>query len=120
MDIFPNPYVMLSGMSDKELSFIQQMTSDLNKNQQGYFYMIYSGRRKSPNEFLLFTLFAFAGCSGVQRFIIGQIGLGLLFFFTGGFCLIGTIVDLINHKSLAMEYNEKMIFESYKIASMGH
>ena len=32
--------------------------------------------------------------------------MGILYFLTGGLCLIGTIVDLVNHRSLAFEYNQ--------------
>jgi hypothetical protein len=28
-----------------------------------------------------------------------------LYFLTAGLCLIGTIVDLVNHRKLAFEYN---------------
>lgn len=31
--------------------------------------------------------------------------MGLLYLFTGGLCLIGTIIDLVNYKRLAFEYN---------------
>jgi hypothetical protein len=46
--------------------------------------------------------------------------MGLLYFFTGGLCIIGTIVDLVNHKDLAMEYNRKMAYESFQIARMSN
>ena len=82
--------------------------------------MIYSGKRKNPQDILLFTLLGFVVVAGVQRFVVGQIGMGLLYLFTGGFCLIGTIVDLINYKSLALEFNQKMAFESFHIAKMGN
>jgi hypothetical protein len=34
-----------------------------------------------------------------------------LYFFTAGLCLIGTIVDLVNHQKLAFEYNQKVANE---------
>jgi hypothetical protein len=37
--------------------------------------------------------------------MINHIGLGILYFFTAGLCFIGTIVDLVNHRKLAFEYN---------------
>ena len=37
--------------------------------------------------------------------------MGILFFFTAGLCFIGTIVDLINYKELAFEYNRRMADE---------
>ena len=38
--------------------------------------------------------------------LLGQIGMGLLYLFTAGFCLIGTIIDVVNHKKLAFRYNQ--------------
>jgi hypothetical protein len=34
--------------------------------------------------------------------------MGILYVFTGGLCLIGTIVDMINYKNFAFEYNRKI------------
>lgn len=119
MEPFQNPYISLSGISPEELAFIQQATADLNENQQKYFYMIYSGKRKSPQDILIFCLVGLFLVPGLQRFMVGQIGMGLLFLFTIGLCWIGSIVDLVNHKTLAYEYNKKMAFESYHMAKMG-
>jgi TM2 domain-containing membrane protein YozV len=57
------------------------------------------------------------GASGIQRFVVGQIGMGILYFFTGGLCLIGTIVDIVNHKKLAFEFNQKMAAESMRMVN---
>jgi hypothetical protein len=119
MDMYQSPYMGLSGITSEELAFLQQATSSLTDDQKKYFYMVYTGKRKSPQDLLIFTLIGFFGVAGIQRFLIGQIGMGLLYFFTGGFCLIGTIVDLVNHKTLALEYNQKMAFESFNIAKLG-
>jgi TM2 domain-containing membrane protein YozV len=119
MDPFQNPYMSLSGISPEEISFLQQATSDLNENQQKYFFMIYSGKRRSPQDMLIFCLVGLFLVPGLQRFMVGQIGMGLLFLFTIGLCWIGSIVDLVNHKTLAYEYNKTMAFESYHIAKMG-
>jgi hypothetical protein len=43
--------------------------------------------------------------------MINQIGIGILYFLTAGLCLIGTIVDIINYKNLAFEYNQKVAIE---------
>jgi TM2 domain-containing membrane protein YozV len=119
MDMYQSPYMGLSGMTPEELSFIQQATADLTENQQKYFYMAYTGKRKSPQDILIFTIIGFFGVAGIQRFMLGQVGMGLLYFFTGGFCLIGTIVDLVNHQTLALDFNKKMAYESFHIAKMG-
>jgi TM2 domain-containing membrane protein YozV len=119
MDPFQNPYMALPGVTPEELGFLQQATSSLNESQQKYFYMVYSNKRKNPQDLIILTIIGFFGVAGIQRFATGQIFLGLVFLFTGGFCMIGTIVDLINNRSLALEYNKKMAYESYHIAQMG-
>ncbi|WP_158990929.1 TM2 domain-containing protein [Mucilaginibacter sp. L196] len=119
MDPFQNPYITLPGVTAEEIGFLQQATNGLNENQQKYFFMVYSSKRKNPQDILIFAAIGFFGVAGIQRFAMGQIGMGLLFLFTGGFCGIGTLVDLINHKSLALEYNKRMAYESYHIAQMG-
>ena len=120
MDVYQNAYMSFPGITPEEFSFLQQATADLTEDQKKYFFMVYSSKRKSPQDILIFTIIGFFGVAGIQRFVLGQIGMGLLYFFTGGFCLIGTIVDLVNHKTLAIDYNKKMALESYQITKMGH
>ena len=81
--------------------------------------MVYAGKRKSPQDMLIFCIIGTCLVPGLQRFIVGQVGMGLLFLFTGGLCLVGSIVDLVNHKTLAFEYNKKIAYESFQIAKMG-
>ena len=76
------------------------------------FIAVYNGKRRKNDQILLGCIFGFVGVAGVQRFLVGQNGMGVLFFLTGGFCLIGTIIDIINHKQLAFEYNQQMARES--------
>lgn len=116
--MFQNPYFSFPGVTPEEVSFLQSSTTDLTENQQRNFQMIYSGKRKSGQDMLLFCVIGLLLVPGLQRFITGQIGMGLLYLFTIGLCFIGSIVDLINHKSLAMEYNKKMAYESYQMAKM--
>jgi TM2 domain-containing membrane protein YozV len=47
------------------------------------------------------------GVAGIHRILVGDIGLGILYFFTAGLCFIGTIVDMINYRRLANDYNLK-------------
>jgi TM2 domain-containing membrane protein YozV len=80
--------------------------------------MFYSGKRKDPQEILLYTLLGFIGIAGVQRLLTNQIAMGVIYFLTAGLCFIGTIVDLINHKSMALEFNQKAAFESVRMVEM--
>ncbi|QPH38084.1 TM2 domain-containing protein [Pedobacter endophyticus] len=118
MDIFQSPLMSLPGITPEEYAYLQQATTGLNEQQLRNFLMIYGSRRKQPSEILLLALIGFLGFAGIHRFVIGQIGMGILYFFTGGLCAIGTIVDVINHKSLAFEYNQKMVFESLQMVRM--
>jgi TM2 domain-containing membrane protein YozV len=79
----------------------------MTEPQAQQFANIYGSRRKGPQMILVAALIGFVFVGGVQRFLIGQIGIGLLYFFTGGLCFIGTLVDVLNHKKLAFEYNSK-------------
>jgi TM2 domain-containing membrane protein YozV len=114
-----NPYMSLPGITSEEMTVLHQATSSLSDTQKQSFYMIYSSKRKSPQDILLFTLLGFIGIAGIQRFLVGQVALGIFYILTIGFCWIGTIVDLINHQSIANEYNQKMAYESFNIAKMG-
>ena len=72
------------------------------------FAMAYRSQRKDETTVLLLTLVGLLGVAGIQRFVLGHIGMGVLFFLTLGLCYIGTIVDAVNHKKLASEYNVKI------------
>lgn len=101
----------LKGMSPEEYLFLERVMKDMDNRQAQSFVMFYGGKRKDPQDILLFTVLGFIIVAGIQRFVLGQIGMGLLYLFTGGLCLIGTIVDLINYRSMTLEYNEKAAFE---------
>jgi TM2 domain-containing membrane protein YozV len=113
-----NPFIVLPGITPEEMNFLQQATAGLTEEQLNNFRFIYQGKRRNPSDLLLFTLLGFIVVAGVQRFVIGQIGMGILYLLTGGFCLIGTIVDLINHKSLANDFNKDMAYESLQMVKM--
>jgi TM2 domain-containing membrane protein YozV len=106
-----NLYTLMPNLEPDEMHFVQNLVKDMNENQLQQFATIYSTRRKDPQTILLLTLIGFLGISGVQRFVLDQIGMGLLYLFTGGLCVIGTIVDLVNHKNLAFEYNQKVALQ---------
>lgn len=101
----------LKGITEEEYFFLQKVMDGMSTEQAQQFIAFYSGKRHSPSDILLFTLLGFVIVAGVQRFMIGQIGMGILYLITGGLCFVGTVVDAINHKSLAFEYNQKMAFE---------
>ena len=102
----------LEGM---ELGYIQGLMKSMDEDQASLFAQVYRARRKDSQMILILTLLGFFGFAGFHRFILGQIGLGTLYILTLGLCFIGTIVDLVNYKSLAYEYNIKVAHETMNI-----
>ena len=102
---------LLPEIETEEAVFIDSLLKDKTDNQLNNFAMLYRNRRRDPQLILLTALLGFLGISGVHRFMINQIGMGILYFLTAGLCLIGTIVDIINYKNLAFEYNQKVAIE---------
>jgi len=105
--IFP----LLPEIETEEAVFIDSLLKDKSDEQLKNFAMLYRSRRREPQLILFTALLGFLGISGIHRFMINQIGMGILYFLTAGLCLIGTIVDLVNYKNLAFEYNQRIAIE---------
>lgn len=110
--------MMLPGLQPEEFATIKTVTNDMTESEQQQFVMFYSGKRKEEQAILIMTLIGFFGFAGIQRFVTGEIVLGILYFFTLGFCGIGTIIDLVNHKTIAASYNQKKAIESAEMVRM--
>ncbi len=106
---------LLPEITGDEQAFVGSLIKDLDDESAQTFANVYRTRRKDPQTILLLTLVGFLGIAGIQRFVVDQIGMGILYLLTGGICLIGTIIDLINHRSIAFEYNQK---QAQQILSM--
>jgi TM2 domain-containing membrane protein YozV len=91
----------------EEQVYIDGLLRDMDEKTAQQFAGIYRTRRKDPQTILLVTLVGFLGIAGIQRFLVDQIGMGILYLLTGGICLIGTIIDLVNYKRIAFEYNQR-------------
>jgi TM2 domain-containing membrane protein YozV len=102
---------VLPELTGDELMYVQNLIKDLDDEKARSFANVYRTRRKEPMLILMTALLGFIVVAGVHRFLIGQVGMGLLYLFTGGLCLVGTIVDLVNHQKLAFEYNSKVANE---------
>jgi TM2 domain-containing membrane protein YozV len=98
---------ILPEVTGEEMVYIQNLIKDMNDETARSFASVYRARRKDPQLILILTLLGFVGFAGIQRFVLNQIGMGILYFFTGGLCLIGTIVDLVNYQKMAFEANRK-------------
>lgn len=99
-----------------EAAYVSKLMQPMDDETANRFTNVYRARRKDPQMILLTAIIGFFGVAGIHRFIIGQIGMGILYLFTGGLCVIGTIVDLINYKNLAFEYNRDIAREAAALA----
>lgn len=102
----------LPQLEGEEAAYISKMMEPMEPDAAKRFSKVYSARRKDPQTILLTAILGFVVIAGVHRFVLGQIGMGILYLLTGGLCLIGTIVDLVNYKSLTFEYNREKAREA--------
>ena len=89
-------YTFIPEAQGQELVMLQEVTKDYTEEQMKSFVALYRSRRRDPQMILLTTILGLVVVAGIQRFIIGQIWMGLLYLFTFGLCFIGTIIALIN------------------------
>ena len=101
----------LPELEGDEAIYIQKLLEPMDEDSARTFSNIYKARRKDPIIILAMACIGFFGVAGIHRIFIGHIGMGILYLFTAGLCLIGTIVDTINYKSLAFEYNREIARE---------
>lgn len=106
-----NVLLHLPELQGMELNHVQMLIKDFSDKQASQFAAIYRARRKDPQLILLTCLVGLVLVAGIHRFILGQIGMGILYIFTGGLCVIGTIVDAVNYQSLAFEFNRQVANE---------
>lgn len=105
----------LPELEGDEAAYISKVMESMDEQTADRFTRVYRARRKDPQTILLTALVGFLGAAGIHRFIVGQLGMGLLFLFTAGLCFIGTIVDVINYKNLAFEYNREVAREAVSL-----
>lgn len=105
----------LPGLEGDEAAYIQKLMEPMSDEKAHKFANVYSARRKDPQLILLTSLIGFFGVAGVHRLIIGHIGMGILYLLTAGLCLVGTVVDIINYKNLAFEYNRQIAREVHSL-----
>jgi len=104
-------YPILPEIEAEEAVFIESLLKNKSDEQLNNFAMLYRTRRREPQLILFTALLGFGFMAGIHRFLVNQIGMGILYLLTGGLCLIGTIVDLVNYRNLAFEYNQRVAME---------
>lgn len=104
-------YDYMPDILGEEILFLQKLTQDYSDEKLRKFSSIYRARRKDPMLILMLCLIGFLGFAGIHRFMLNQIGLGILYLFTAGLCLVGTIVDVVNYQSIAFNFNRQVAVE---------
>ena len=98
-------------LQEPETTYLQSLVGRMTHHQIQVFASAYRQRRKDPHTVLLTAIIGLVAIPGLQRFWLGQIGLGFLLLFTWGLLLIGSISDLVRYKTLALMYNQRVAQE---------
>ena len=106
-----NTLQFLPELEADEFMYVNELFRSMTDEQAAQFTMMYRSRRKDTQMMLILSVVGLFAVPGLQRFVVGNIGMGLLYFFTAGLCLIGSFVDLVNYRKLASEYNQKQAYE---------
>lgn len=102
---------VLPELTGEEMVYVQKLILDFDDDKARSFASVYRTRRKDPTMILVLTLLGFLGFAGIQRMVVDQVGMGIVYLLTLGLCFIGTIVDLINYQKMSFEYNRRMADE---------
>ena len=95
----------LPELAGEELRYIANIFDKMTDERAQEFANVYKARRRDPMLVLVCALGGLLMIPGLQRFILNQIGMGILYLFTIGLCFVGSIVDLVNYQKLTFDYN---------------
>ncbi len=90
----------------EKIMYLREKLSSMDENK---FSLIASVELKDPTTLLLISIFL--GSLGIDRFMIGDIGMGILKLLTLGLCGILTIIDwfTISKKTKELNFNNLMM-----------
>ena len=109
---FVQQYIMANAKFFPEDS-INELKARLSKLSQNQFNAIQGIQLKDPMIMLLLSLFL--GSWGIDRFLLKEIGLGIIKLLTAGGCGIWTIVDWFLVMNRTREFNYKLVSNSLSI-----
>ncbi len=98
---------------DTELASISQAKKDLSADERVQFDLQYATRRKNPTTALLLSLFL--GTLGVDRFYVGDTGLGIAKLLTLGGLWIWALIDWFLIMGAARRKNEQAIHQIHDL-----
>lgn len=107
--------IHLPNLEADELNYLKELTGGYTETELEQFVLLYKGKRKDPQTILIVTVLGLFVVAGIQRFMLDQVGMGILYLFTAGLCWIGTIIDLVNYKTMTLEYNQRVAAETARM-----
>lgn len=90
---------------------VARLLNEMSDRQAEHFARIYRSRRRDPTHVLILAAVGFVGVAGLQRIYTEDMALGLVYLFTAGLCVIGTIYDVIKYEEIALRYNRNVALE---------
>lgn len=101
-------YLMLNSkyFDNKRIDFIRERLLELDDSK---YHMLQSIDLKDPTTMLLLSIFV--GGLGIDRFFLGDIGMGILKLLTAGLCGVLYLVDIFMITDKTKEYNFKSIMQ---------
>ena len=109
---FVQQYIMANANFFPEGS-VNELGTRLSKLSQNQFNAIQGIQLKDPMIMLLLSLFL--GNWGVDRFLLKEIGLGVVKLLTCGGCGIWTIIDWFLVMNKTREFNQKLVLDSISV-----
>ena len=109
---FVKQYIMANANFFPEGS-VNELGARLSKLSQNQFNAIQGIQLKDPMIMLLLSLFL--GGWGVDRFLLKEIGLGVVKLLTCGGCGIWTIIDWFLVMNKTREFNQKLVLDSISV-----
>lgn len=106
---FVQQYIMANANFFPEGS-VNELGARLSKLSQNQFNAIQGIQLKDPMIMLLLSLFL--GGWGVDRFLLKEVGLGVVKLLTCGGCGIWTIIDWFLVMNKTREFNQKLVLDS--------
>ena len=109
---FVQQYIMANANFFSEGS-VNELGARLSKLSQNQFNAIQGIQLKDPMIMLLLSLFL--GGWGVDRFLLKEVGLGVVKLLTCGGCGIWTIIDWFLVMNKTREFNQKLVLDSISV-----
>jgi TM2 domain-containing membrane protein YozV len=88
-----------------DIAALERLKKDLTETERMQLDMEVRADRKDSGTLSGLACLGFIGVAGIHRFMLGKTGTGILWLLTGGVCVVGTIIDLVNMKRMVGEYN---------------